>query len=323
MPSALNLLRQRAKQTHSSWIYSIPMGEASRQALQDAVEKLDTRRGEVHPLSWNPVDGSALLPGSAIKGAVRTAFLSARVTDKAAKESAWATEWSDCLPASGSREFDPRSASRKVAAMAEKLEEEIIRGKNRELEYDPFRFIKVNDISVPADLVRVDRAILLGAGDSDQAGKIQMHFERVLSRSDTEAAPQLDLFLTVEREEKRWRQEARLYTDGVPSKDYLLNCLNFHYIRRNEWEAGNGRFRTLYGGPWREWLKECLQPGCALIRLGRFSHFESLSTEILRRTLDRRGRWIIEGTSRTFCTPDGKRKLPFGWAMLRFVSQIQ
>lgn len=322
MPNALSILRERAKQTRSCWIYSIPIGDASRQALQEAVGKLDTRRGEVHPLFWNPATGSALLPGSAIKGAIRTAFLSALVANKAAKDSAWAYQWSDCLPASGARESDPRGASKNVAEMAGRLEEEIIRG-NRQLEYDPFRFIKVHDISVPGDLVRVDRAMLLGAADSAQARKIQMHFERILSRYDTASAPEFDLLLTVDREEKRWHQGIRPFTDGVPPKDYIIGALNFHFVTAFRREAENERFRNLYGGPWQRWLNECLQPGCALIRLGRFSHFESLSTEVLRRTLDRRGQWITQGTSRTYCTPDGERKLPFGWAMLRFVNQIQ
>ncbi len=168
---------------------------------------------------------------------------------------------------------------------------------------------------VPQEFVRLDRAVVLGPGGSDAPAKIQMHFERILSVSDGGDAPHLEFQLVLEKEEKAWREGIRGYLAKVPALEQLLQSLRFHYINRAAAEAK--KFQALYSGPWGQWIGQAKQSGWALIRLGRFSHFESLSVEELRRTLDRRRQWITEGTSRTYCTPDGTKKMPFGWALLQ------
>lgn len=307
MADALKLLRQCAQKTPSSWIYSIDVGPASRQSLGEAVEKVETRRGEVHPLIWNEVKREAVLPGSAIKGAIRTALLSGIVASTAQKNAAWKAQWEQRL------KREPNS--RAMAQLAKQLEQELFCQSRTDTEWDPFRFIKVADAAVPQTAVRLDRAVVLGPKGSDAPAKIQLHFERILSASDGGEAPRLEFQLVLEKQEKAWHQRIGAYLAHVPSLDYLLGCLRFHFINRALNEAQ--RFPALYAGPWSQWMKQAKQNGWALIRLGRFSHFESLSVEGLRRTLDRRSQWITEGTSRTYCTPDGTRKMPFGWALLQ------
>lgn len=307
MPDALKLLRQCAQKTPSSWIYSIDVGPASRQSLGEAVEKVETRRGEAHPLIWNEVKREAVLPGSAIKGAIRTALLSNIVASMGQKDQARKAVWEQRLRGEGD--------SRAVSRLAKQLEKELICQDHDDTEWDPFRFIKVSDTAAPQTLVRLDRAVVLGPKGSDAPAKIQLHFERIRSASDGGEAPQLEFQLVLEKQEKAWREGIRPYLAKVPSTDYLLGCLRFHFISRAVAEAR--RFPALYSGPWAQWLKQAQQNGWALIRLGRFSHFESLSVEGLRRTLDRRRQWITEGTSRTYCTPDGTQKMPFGWALLQ------
>lgn len=309
MGEALELLRQCAQKTPASWIYSIEVGPASRQSLQDALDRLDTRRGEVHPLIWNEITRDVVLPGSAIKGAIRTAVLSALVSRRVGKDTAWANRWESLVET----EANPR----KMALLAQDLERDLLRG-GRELQWDPFRFVKVSDTSVPPVRVRLDRAALRNANGKEAAAGIQMHFERILSRSDGVENFCLDLSLTVEKEEKAWHTGAAPYLRMVPTLDWLLQSLNAHYVNRVLAEAR--RFPHLYPQSlWPAWLKQAQQANFALIRIGRFSHFESLSVEHLRRTQDRRGRWIPEGSSRTVCTPDGTREMPFGWTLLQVV----
>ncbi|MGB9609827.1 MAG: type III-A CRISPR-associated RAMP protein Csm5 [Bryobacteraceae bacterium] len=310
MSDALKLLRQCAQKAPDAWIYSIEVGPASQQSLAEALEKIDTRRGEVHPLFWNELTRQAVLPGSAIKGAIRTALLSTAVARRLSRDSHWKQTWEQKLAAERN--------SKALARQAEELERELFRRKEKDLESDPFRFIKVSDAAVPADMVRLDRARLLQQGREDGAAdKIQMHFERTLSASDKNPAPQLEFTLVIEKDEKAWHEGIGRYVEDVPSRDWLLQSLRFHFITRAIGEAK--RFPSLYSGPWKSWMEQAKQPNCALLRLGRFSHFESLSVEGLRRTLDRRGQWITEGTSRTYCTPNGKTKMPFGWALLQLV----
>jgi len=310
MGDALKLLRQCAQKAPESWIYSIEVGAASRQSLAEAVDKVETRKGEVHPLIWNEVRREAVLPGSAIKGAIRTALLSGTVAGRMGKEREWADKWRQKIEEKG------RENPRRVAVLAQELEGEVFRKGQQGLEYDPFRFLKVSDATIPAGCVRLDRVMLLSRSERDPSAKIQMHFERVISAADGGKAPCLECDLTLEKAEKNWHAGIQKYLGEVPSLKRLIQLMQYHYDSRLYAEMN--RFGVLYqAAEWSEWRKAGRQEHCTLIRLGRFSHFESLSVEGLRKTQDRRGRWIEEGTSRTYCTPDGTKKMPFGWALLQ------
>ncbi|GIU78564.1 MAG: hypothetical protein KatS3mg005_1802 [Bryobacteraceae bacterium] len=310
MGDALKLLRECAQKTRGAWIYSIEVGAASRQSLAEALDKVETRRGEVHPLIWNEVRREAVLPGSAIKGAIRTALLSGTVAGRMRKAREWADNWKRKIEEKG------RENPRRVAVLAQELEAEVFRKGRQGLEYDPFRFVKVSDAGVPSACVRLDRVMLLSGSERDASAKIQMHFERVISALDGGKAPVLEFDLTLEKEEKNWHSGIQEYLGEVPSLKRLLDLMQYHYDSRLYAEMN--RFGALYqAGEWGEWRKAGRQGQCTLIRLGRFSHFESLSVEGMRKTQDRRGRWIEEGTSRTYCTPDGTKKMPFGWALMQ------
>ena len=319
METALKLLRQHALKTPAAWVYSVELGPDSLTVLSDAIERLDARRGEVRPLLWNEIKRVAILPGSAIKGAVRTALLSVRVARRAQKDASWKETWQRRLPELGSMAQDPPKDSRGVAKLSLELENEVFRRGHNEIEWDPFRFVKVSDIEVPQEYIRVDRARLFGQNEENQAGGVQVHVERISSWSDGGEPVELDLYLTIEKEERRWHPGIVQFLDSVPTKDYLLGCLRWHYLTRVSREAK--KFPSLYPHKVLELMQVVQKSEHGLIRIGRFSHFESLSVEDYRRTLDRRRRWISEGTSRTFCSPDEQTRLPFGWAMLRLAGR--
>ncbi len=312
MGDALKLLRQCAQKAPESWIYSIEVGAASRQSLAEAVDKVETRKGEVHPLIWNEVRREAVLPGSAIKGAIRTALLSGTVAGRMGEEREWGDNWKRKIEEKG------RENPRRVAVLAQELEAEVFRKGQQGLEYDPFRFLKVSDATIPAGCVRLDRVMLLSRSERDSSAKIQIHFERVISAADGSQAPKLEFDLAIEKEEKKWHEGISGYLGGVPSMKRLLQSMRYHFDTRLHSEMR--RFGELYqAGAWEQWRPAGKEGWTTLIRLGRFSHFESLSVEGLRKAQDRRGRWIEEGTSRTYCTPDGTKKMPFGWALLQVV----
>ena len=112
MESALKLLRQQALRTENAWVYSVELGPESRTILSEAIERLDTRRGEIRPLMWNEIKRVAILPGSAIKGAMRTALLSAMVVNRAGKEAEWKERWQQRLPRAGTPANQPSRDSK-------------------------------------------------------------------------------------------------------------------------------------------------------------------------------------------------------------------
>ena len=321
METALKLLRQHALKTPAAWVYSVELGPDSLTVLSDAIERLDARRGEVRPLLWNEIKRVAILPGSAIKGAIRGALLSAKVADRAKKDANWRGHWQRQLPQLGSFSMRPRQDSGEAAKLSVRLETETFRKGHNEIEWDPFRFVKVSDIEIPQKYIRVDRAGLLGKDGENHAHGIQVHVERIISWSDGGEPVELDLYLTIEKEERRWHPGIVQYLDSVPDKDYLMKCLRWHYFTRVAREAT--KFSRLYPHKLRELFQVVQKSKDGLIRIGRFSHFEALSVEEYRRTLDRRGIWVSEGTSRTFCAADESTRLPFGWAMVRLVARIQ
>ncbi len=307
MSDALKLLRECAQKTPGSWIYSIEVGAASRQSLAEALNKVETSRGEVHPLIWNEVRREAVLPGSAIKGAIRTALLSGTVAGTAKSNPEWKIEWE--------KRLEKSCKSGETANLSEELERELFRQGRTKIEWDPFRFLKVSDVSVSPDHVRVDRAVVLRQRGDNSTRGIQMHFERITAVADDSQLMELEFDLVLEKEEKAWRENMHQFLAQVPSLTQILSTLRFHYLKRAADEIN--RFPDLYRGSWARAFNKAKQEGFALLRLGRFSHFESLSVEGLRKTQDRLGRWIEEGTSRTYCTPDGTKKMPFGWALLQ------
>jgi CRISPR type III-A-associated RAMP protein Csm5 len=287
------------------WTALINVGQSPLSFLQNSLENVDTRRGQVWPWQWNDVKKCAIIPGSAIKGSIRTALLSAKVASTANKEPEWKKKWQDTIH---------KAPPNRIPCVAQELEQEVIRGV-KAIEHDLFRFIKVSDVDVPAQFVRVDRAMLLSKSAQEATAKIQMHYERLVSLCDGSIVPKLHFTLSIEKQEKEWNQGIKTYLVCVPEKNYLLQCLRSHFDTCL-YKEKNG-FRELYDYKrWQQWRQDCKNDNRSLIRIGRFSHFEALSVETLRATYNRKHQLVQEGTSRTYCLTENNRMMPFGWAIL-------
>lgn len=324
LDEALRMLREKAKHTSGAWIYSIDVGPEARQALAQVIDKLDTRRGDVRPLQWNLAKRVAILPGSAIKGAIRTALLSTLTAHLRQKAGGPLQSIESRLPQIDSFAGNSGRESREVARLAQELENTVLR-RGGGIEKDPFRFLKVSDLEVPPQHVRLDRAALLAPSSSAQTKGIQMHFERLVSLLDSASPPVLDLSITIDQPEKEWHPAMKEYLQRFLEPAYLRSALNWHYRTRLLAEAEAKAFRDLSYGRLRDLLPDIVRQdsNAFILRLGRFSHFESLSVEGVRRTLNRRGKWVNAGSSRTYCGVDGSRKLPFGWVQLTLQGRLQ
>jgi CRISPR-associated protein Csm5 len=78
MKDAQGVLRSRARRSTESHLYRIRMGRSSAGYLRGVTGNPD-RGGDVRPLMWNLGRKCAVIPGSAVKGAIRTAVLNSYV----------------------------------------------------------------------------------------------------------------------------------------------------------------------------------------------------------------------------------------------------
>lgn len=298
--AAVEKLRTEARGLARSVLYRCGLGPAAARFLQGWLTDPSRSRGEVRPLPHNPYDGSVVIPGSAVKGAFRTAVLNALVnTSKNAQHKARFHAGIE----EASR--DARQLGRK----AMEIEETLIRH-NRGIESDPFRFLKVEDAVIGAaggSAVRVDEARVVYADrDMRQSGP-PMYVERLLSSADRKAAPfEIRIRLSpadeIARAKAPWRMDL----------EWLLKVVDYFF--RIRYQSESSRFPNDYHSVMPS--IDQLSKG-HLIRIGRYSHFECLSVEGLRRAFNRQKKtWITEGATRTVCELATGKRAPFGWVLL-------
>jgi CRISPR type III-A/MTUBE-associated RAMP protein Csm5 len=300
LTEALGLLREvfrRALKDKASRaeMYRVRLGADSRRELGEAVARSETRKGEVQSLLRNPYTGSVIIPGSAIKGAIRTATLSQLIEgrlEEVRRDVEAAQKWKDTV-----------------------LEESGFEYKRRETERDPMRVLEVSDGQWPAEGVQIDKPSLRKLGrDEGKTSGVQIHTERLLSQADSVPPPSCVITLQLNEDLLRHR-----WTSGVFDKlslDWFEYWCNRFFGQRlhDEWD----RFKNLFGnqGPWFPNPKK----GDVLLRVGRYCHFESLSVDGLRRSYNVRTKTqITAGSTRTVCPLNAGGIAPFGWVLLRRV----
>ncbi len=308
---AWDQLRDAAASRRESWLYEIATGEGSARELGVALDP-SRRRGEVHLLPWNLARREVIVPGSAIKGALRTAFVNACIqADRAPIRS----EVERCKR----QDRDWRKHNDAWRAMEEKALRIESRGRDEPEPIDPLQMLKVSDASVPSRMVQVDRAEVRKREGARASQKIQIHCERLLSAADGQAA-EFSLEIRWDRDRAR---HPRL--DGRLGRNFdwqsLAEAANAFFHQRLQSETQRFAFlnhdpdQKPNGDDWRSQAAR-REGGIMLLRIGRFSHFESLSVEELRDGYNpQRKTPIKEGDSRTVVVVQG-RPVSFGWILL-------
>lgn len=316
----LDFLRGRFRQDlqrnggRSAWeLYRVRLGESSRQELQSLVEN-PQRRGEVYTLIRNPYTKDVIIPGSAIKGAIRTAVLNLLIhrpeNQGVLNQLKGRVNQADRL--------QPKEREKQLHKVYWDLQELTLGVKQKASELDPFRFLRVSDATWPAEYVQIDRAILksISKATRDTEG-IQLHVERLLSQADGVDLPDCRVVITIDRDtpsDDRVRPLIRTPLDWGTVEE----ACNDFYVRR--FNAEQKKFHEVFGtaGPECPWWPQ-FESGDILLRVGRFSHFDSLSVDDLRSGWNaQRHRPIRDmGTSRTVCQLPGQVFAPFGWVVLR------
>lgn len=286
MEEARRMLHQ-AGQAPAFQLYRAAVGEPSRRELSNADP--GKRSGEVHTFVRNLHAGKVVVPGSAIKGAMRTALVSVlahHAMDQLGTEVKQALE-----------------QNRKTAWTI--LEQKALAYDRRLTERDPLRMLRVCDGELPAEAVRVDRVQVVNrSGQSVQARGIQLHVERLLSRADNREPIPCEIRIAL---------DGRARVKRPLTWDFVIQSCNYFFWRRYQEELK--AFHVLNQ---RAWIPTPWAQGSMLLRIGRFSHYESLSVDDLRSGWDAQRKRPIEGmgSSRSLCMLTDQLRAPFGWVLL-------
>lgn len=319
------LVRANVRPAHE--LSRIEVGEESEAELRRCVSNPE-RQGRVHTFVRNLHSGRPYLPGSSIKGALRTALVSELIRDSNGPGDVNAT-------------VAQAVAREPSKTKARALEREALQLGDRFVDRDPLRLLKVADVELPPGSTRVDQAVHCQfAGDELLNRDIQLHFERLLSRAD---GRELTLRVRLELDEQAMRHsEVGKQVGRKFSFDLLRRASREFYLGRLHQESQHffaddddlGRrygvkglldVRSIRRGDVRMHPSlSAVWDRCMLIRVGRFSHFESLSVDGLREGWNIRKKQPIKGmgSSRTLCrcrdhSGGSARLTPFGWLLLR------
>jgi CRISPR-associated protein Csm5 len=322
LTEAQTILRNAVREEHV--LERIAVGPAARQELEATVNN-PLRRGDIRPMVRT--GGRPFLPGSSIKGALRTALLSSLVP---AREPA--------IEAVKGRHRTPRGT---IASRASN-EVQALLLEHQNPDQDPFRFVEVADLLPPPDSTRIDRVVnwrpaRLIRNGQQPAEKMQMIFE-VTNCAALGNALELPCEIRIEagalREARKRDREGRKTPRFPLDTQSLARAVNaFHW---KLWEYELTRFfagetgieralKTLVRvkapdgtllGP--EALRD--RSDVLLLRLGRFGQFESKSLEGVREGWNAQAKPphpMKEGNTRNLVKPaETAPLLPLGWLLL-------
>lgn len=301
----------------------IQIGAESKTDLLKAVANpLDpvVRQRAVQGFVRNPLTGRPYLPGSAIKGAIRTAVVN-HYTQKHLPSVKQVV-----LPLLN-HAHDRRNAWKS-------LETETLNFKYQQLQEDPFRLVKIADTELPVDCTRVDKVWPVKRDGKEDTKGIQMHFERLLSRGD--GIDGTTFTVELELDEQAAKDQRVKIGRRLDFETIRLACNHFYtgrilaeqrhfFTDTQPPEAIFGAAGLIKINPDKVLVAKRIQERGLLLRVGRFSHFESLSVENLRQGWNAQKKQPFkvgeEGSSRTLCrcrsSVEGKSlALPFGWLLL-------
>lgn len=287
LQAAQRVLREAARPEHERG--RVAVSPSSRPEIEAGLSN-PVRRGDIHP--FIRTGGRPYLPGSAIKGAIRTALLNARAHENLPK-------WRDELKR---EEIRGGRSGRASTNLQKKL--------LGETDTDPFRFVRVADAALPEASTRVEWVRTIKRGGALKDSRQQMHFECLRPGTLFEVVLEVQAE-RAERASGRDRDGRKTPRRPVAAKE-LLAAVDAFY--RGRWHAEMKRF---FPNPWQAEPPRADEAGSPLLlRVGRFSHFESASLDDLRQGWQPQSRRpITEGSTRAV-SDQGGCWMPFGWLAL-------
>jgi hypothetical protein len=252
----------------------------------NAIERQDPRNQVlIRPTIRNEIDGHPYIPGSSVKGAIRTALANCFVK-KAGVTSA------DDRRTKGMPDYNEKIFGRIMD--------------------DPMRWLKIGDVPLDdASSVIIEAQEISRNPDKTPTPKGFFEVIRGFSQTRKTMTSRLSFSLAA----------FHLHGQTVDAA-YIIDSLNRFYIPKFKEEYK--KFYTLIAeekvrlvlDPVREQI-ESMKTNAALMRIGHFSHIECVTLDEVRRPITRRdksGKPLPWGTTRTLA--NGLH--PFGWGILEF-----
>lgn len=309
----------------------IAVGPGAVSYLNGAVED-PARRGEASP--FLRMAGRPFIPGSSLKGALRTALVSHRANgDRRADVQPWIE--------GRLRELE-RSLPHplKTGPISDGLQQRVLDYSAGATETDPLRDVAVADATLGPGATRFDK-VTVGwtpnpkKADDKKKGR-QLHVERLLSVIDR--CPPADVAFTLAltlTDADRQQRRARFDNQKTPRAPVQLRPLleATHAFHSTRWQDERDRLFPDQGSPVRRRLEEALKKAEAyaktlappaalagiapiLLRLGRFTGFESKSVDTWRRGWAPQTKKLLTRAGTHSLVVDDGDVLPFGWLLL-------
>lgn len=336
LPQAQDFMRKSAQDVDIR--ERIGVSASSKFDVENLMKGDLKRKGEIHPFVRS--GDTPILPGSSIKGALRTAWLAKQVDENTKREI---------------RSKTIVAKVGKTGEISDDMQRSALKFAKGKTEQDPMRDVGVGDAQIGTAGTLIDKAQILNLkGDAVASGEtrgMQIHCERLACIADREAFTARSLLVELATMEqpavterrnlaaKRAAGDARAIPERSPDFVSLRQACNAHHV--NLWFGERDYFYkttgtdglmddlfTAFALPLEvEGLKSELEKrGAWLLRVGRFSHFESKSVEGLRagekraknaKNGQRRDAAFMEwGGSRTAACGNNNEHLPFGWIIL-------
>lgn len=307
-PTVRTWVRHQARSEHVRFSVQI---QESAWALLDRHADNPESRCEIHLMTRDAATGRAYLPGSSVKGAIRTALVDAAIPDASPQQ---------LQRACGDRASRRSSAVFEAAVLGHDVmgRQGFLRA---DLYRDPLRQVAIADAPLPDDACYIDRIEIITHGDPTGNATIAMRSDGILIFRDLTWS-MLDGETIIARSELRLLNhlaDARIMGRNRKGEDHALprtigvddicRTCNKFYLPRLQDELDAFAVDAVVAGDLLKSVKDLGAHEC-LVRFGRHSHFECVTVRPEYTEKPRRG----VGGSRSYAGGI----LPLGWAKLRF-----
>jgi len=272
-------------------------------------EKKNDIRNQViiNPFIRNQRTFAIYIPGSSLKGAIRTAFLNAELLIKLPNDQ---NMWKDRSNILEGKLLEYHYINPKARRWQEKDKIDIKK--------DPFRVLKIPDIPLQENSTIISMVYnrrFYKNGKYDEKEGVQTNFEvtkSLISNKSVEFNGEItiDVELMVKNYGKgRWIKKDIEINEIIKSLNDFYGS-KLYYDDKRFFEKSQIKELSAYSKQLVEEFEEFDKNKEALIRVGRHSGFESITLDKVRRT--RQGKF--QSNSKTIC----ENKFPMGWIKLSF-----
>lgn len=294
MPAIQKWLREQAEPEDYLFSVQIPDFQVSELLSRDIAS--DRAQAQVDLFTRHAATGCPYLPGSSLKGSIRTAVLQHWLSEEKSQDPILRRMAQDQRPNAAA--FEARVMGNEKA------------GGQPDLGYDPFRQLAISDIILPMDACYIDQITIRRSPDkggaSDPSG-IRMYRDITWSRLDGDAIA----YSGQVRFHEGLARNGSLQRKITPQL-IIEACRNYYLptLRRQLEQLENWGVDPADLAPLRQIAEHPPATGCP-IRLGRHSHFECVTFRAPHHLRPKRG----FGETRSLAN---NASWPLGWAWINF-----